>query len=137
VRLRADRNRLLEENTRLRIERDLLATQFAAQERIDSKRSQAPRHLPLPPAPLTEGPVAEPLTQLQAQRLTAEALAQMAHLRQMRDEPPLMPVISDSLQVAMRQMDAFICNCAPGRHELFVRPSPSDVERDYEALFGK
>jgi hypothetical protein len=30
---------------------------------------------------------------------------------------PLMPVISDSLQVAMRRMDAFICNCAPGRHE--------------------
>jgi len=177
VRLRADRNRLLEENTRLRVcldaaradrnqsdgqlralrevhmvllqrfaeeqavrlerERDLVEMDARlSRERIDSKRSQAPRHLPLPPAPLTEGPVAEPLTQLQAQRLTAEALAQMAQIRQMR-EPPLMPVISDSLQVAMRQMDAFICNCAPGRHELFVRPSPSDVERDYEALFGK
>jgi hypothetical protein len=177
VRLRADRNRLLEENTRLRVcldaaradrnqsdgqlralrevhmvllqrfaeeqavrlerERDLVEMDARlSRERIDSKRSQAPRHLPLPPAPLTEGPVAEPLTQLQAQRLTAEALAQMAQIRQMR-EPPLMPVISDSLQVAMRQMDAFICNCAPGRHELFVRPSPSDVERDYETLFGK
>jgi len=181
VRLRADRNRLLEENTRLRVcldaaradrnqsdaqlralrevhmvllqrfaeeqavrlerERDLVEMDARlSRERIDSKRSQAPRHLPVPPAPLTEGPrpvpVPAPLTQVQAQELSAQALAQIKQMSAMR-EPPLMPVISDSLQVAMRQMDAFICNCAPGRHELFVRPSPSDVERDYEALFGK
>ena len=181
VRLRADRNRLLEENTRLRVcldaaradrnqsdaqlralrevhmvllqrfaeeqavrlerERDLVEMDARlSRERIDSKRSQAPRHLPVPPAPLTEGPrpvpVPAPLTQVQAQELSAQALAQIKQMSAMR-EPPLMPVISDSLQVAMRQMDAFICNCAPGRHELFVRPSPSDVERDYETLFGK
>ena len=74
-----------EQRTRLQLERDYIRSQAQLESyRSSDHRSQAPRHLPLPPAP---------------------------------SEPPLMPVISDSLQVAMRRMDAFICNCAPGRHE--------------------
>jgi hypothetical protein len=159
VRLRVDRNRLLEENTRLRVcldaaradrdqsdaqlrtlraahdallrmfveeqrsrlqvERDLIEAEARLESyRSNAHRSQAPWHLPI--APLTEGPVPAPLTSEQAQRLSVQALEQIKQMSQMR-EPPLMPVISDSLQVAMQQMDAFICNCAPGRHELFVR----------------
>jgi hypothetical protein len=174
VRLRADRNRLLEENTRLRVcldaaradrnhsdgqlrtlhaahtsllhrlaeeqgmrlqrERDLVEMDARLQNlRSRAHRSQAPEHLPLPPAPLTEGPrpvpVPEPLTQLQAQELSAQALAQLVQMSQLR-EPPLMPVISDNLQVAMRRMDAFICNCAPGRHELFNINMGDAIEGD-------
>lgn len=78
--------------------------------RLDSKRAQAPRHLPLPIAP--------PLyPQEQAQVLTAPIMGQMDQI--------------------LHEMERVICNCAPGRHELFVRPSPIDVERDYDALFGK
>jgi hypothetical protein len=32
--------------------------------------------------------------------------------------PTIVP-LTQSLENAMRQMDEFICNCAPGRHELF------------------
>jgi|HubBroStandDraft_4_1064222.scaffolds.fasta_scaffold00038_73 hypothetical protein len=118
-----------EQRTRLQLERDLIEAQARLESyRSNDHRSQAPRHLPLPIAPLTEGPrpvqAPQALSSEQAQRLGAQALTQIQMLR----EPPLMPVISDSLQVAMRQMDAFICNCAPGRHEAMF--GTIDIEGD-------
>jgi hypothetical protein len=116
-----------EQQARLQVERDLIEAQARLESyRSNAHRSQAPWHLPI--APLTEGPVQAPqsLTSEQAQRLGAQALAQIAQMR----EPLLMPVISDSLQVAMRRMDAFICNCAPGRHELFNINMGDQIEGD-------
>jgi hypothetical protein len=100
-----------EQAMRLQLERDLIeADARVSVLRSNAKRSQEPRHLPLPPAPLSEG---------QAQEVTGQMLAQLAQISQMR-APPLMPA---NLHQALRQMDGLICNCAPGRHELFVRPS--------------
>jgi hypothetical protein len=93
-----------EQAQRLRVERDLIEAEARLEcLRSNAKRSQAPEHLPPSWRPV--------LSSEQAQRLGAQA--QMAQIRVLR-EPPLMP---GTLEQAMRSMDAFICNCAPGRHE--------------------
>jgi hypothetical protein len=106
-----------EQRTRLQLERDLIASEARVEAlRSNAHRQQAPRHLPVP----------VPLTSQEAQRLTAQALAQLAQMRAMR-EPALMPA---NLERAMRQMDAFICNCAPARHELFNINKGDQIEGD-------
>jgi hypothetical protein len=158
-RLRADRNRLLEANTllrasfdaacidrdrsndqlrtlrsahhgllhmfaeeqrmRLQLERDMIEMDARrARDRIDSKRAQAPRHLPTPAAALNS---------VEAQRLGAEALEQ---LMQFHQPAPLTRDLHRNVQRAMQQMDAFICNCAPGRHELFNINKGDQIEGD-------
>jgi hypothetical protein len=100
--------------------------------RSNAKRSQAPQHLPVP----------APLTSAEAQRLGAQALERLMQLRvgplMSELEPgswkPLIPMrppapLTEDLQRAMQQMDAFICNCAPGRHQLFVTS-------EGDAIFG-
>jgi hypothetical protein len=80
------------------------------------------------------------MTEGQLLRLSQERLARLDSKRAQAPRhlaPPPQPPIVQDLAGAMQQMERFICNCAPGRHELFVRPTPIDVNRDYEALFGK
>lgn len=106
-----------EQARRILAEREVLdMSAHMTAERINSKRSQAPRHLPLPPAPLTE------------------SIRPGGH--QVIDPGHIPAPIMAGMDAILRQMDSFICNCAPGRHELFVRPTPEDVARDYDALFG-
>ncbi len=99
-RVRSAHNGLLrmfaeEQAMRLQLERDIIELGAAAV-RVDTKRAQAPRHLPLPAAPLTES--------------HAPAPAMREHPTQLRAQ----------MEQALRDMDGFICNCAPGRHELLV-----------------
>lgn len=106
-----------EQAMRLQLERDIIEMGARAA-RIDSKRSQEPRHLPLPPAPLTEG---------QAETLRADGLR---FLRQGLGASPVQSInamnaqtteaLRSSMEQIMRDMEGFVCNCAPGRHELLV-----------------
>jgi len=131
-----------EQAARLQLQRDLVEAQARLEMlRSNAKRSQAPQHLP-PPPPLYPLPVPAPLTSAEAQRLGAEALERLMQFRvgplMSELEPavqlPLIPMrppapLTVDLQRAMQQMDAFICNCAPGRHELF-NINEGDVEGD-------
>jgi hypothetical protein len=84
-----------EQRSRLQLERDLIEAQARLEAlrslRSSEHRQQAPQHLP-------------------QRNPQAQALG-------MFPSTPLMPVMPATLENAMRRMDAFICNCAPGRHE--------------------
>jgi hypothetical protein len=93
-----------ERASRLQLERDLINAEARLEVmRTNAKRSQAPHHLPI--APLTEGAQAPILQQSNAQLMAqqAQSFSDPGHTH---------------MEAIMRQMDAFICNCAPGRHEL-------------------
>jgi hypothetical protein len=106
-----------EQETRLRLERDLIESEARVMALwSNDKRSQAPRHLPVSPPPS--------LDSQQAQRLTAQALAQLAQMQPPIGRSPAQ--LPASLEAAMRSMDAFICNCAPGRHQLFTEHGSID-----------
>jgi hypothetical protein len=113
-----------EQRERLQLERDLIHAQedYATMRRENAmlrERALAPQ------------PPLVPVTSAEAQRLGAQALERLMQFR----VGPLMSQLEpgvrlpQSLDGAMQQMDAFICNCAPGRHQLFGAP-----ERD--ELFG-
>lgn len=78
---------------RLQLERDLIELGARAA-RIDAKRAQEPYYVrprpPLPPAPLTES-------------IT-----------------PNTSVLHAQMDQVLRDMDGWICNCAPGRHEALL-----------------
>jgi hypothetical protein len=120
-----------EQAARLQLQRDLIEAQARVEVlRSNAKRSQAPQHLP-PSPPLYPLPVPAPLTSAEAQRLGAEALERLMQFRVGPLMSELEPgvLLPQTLESAMSRMDAFICNCAPGRHEL-LNINKGDVEGD-------
>lgn len=119
-RVRSAHNGLLrlfadEQAMRLQLERDLIELGARAA-RVESKRSQAPAHLPLPPAPLTEGqqPFGPQRFLGAPTRETFGApVVDTGHSHQVTQ-------LRAQMDQVMRDMDGWICNCAPGRHEALL-----------------